>query len=219
MINIGSKVKVIDNKHYYPSYPSWIDKNAPQHKHMWSFFEKPLNGQSYTVVASGKHSDENKILYLISDGEQVYIIGEEGVEETMGFTKDDIKENMLVQFKNGEWGIIRGKYQGHKWSAVVITGNSAGRYVGYDDTNTDLTVKWKPDYEIVKVATYDYPGDIVRIIKGIREPEDIPSFKIIWQRENPKLKQLKDKAEVLRKTMDKAKNELEEIQDEIRRMA
>jgi hypothetical protein len=87
-MNISDKVKVINKGKNYSTYEDWIKKNAPQYIHLWVWNGNIVNTDKiYEVVAKAIHGGtlNDKMLYLISDGLQVFIIGEEGIEKIKMF--------------------------------------------------------------------------------------------------------------------------------------
>lgn len=76
----SDKVVVTDNGQTYNCYDVWVERHAPDYI---GFFKHdiPDNNQIYTVVAKGKHDEEDEMLYLIKgSNNHVYLIGETGIE-------------------------------------------------------------------------------------------------------------------------------------------
>ena len=81
MFKVGDRVTVVDTGKTYSTYHEWIDKNCPQFKPMWKRGGSPQEKQQYTIECIADHGKgESTTLLLISNGTQVYIIGEKGVE-------------------------------------------------------------------------------------------------------------------------------------------
>jgi hypothetical protein len=87
-MEIGDKVKVINKGKNYSTYEDWIKKNAPQYIHSWVLNGSIVNtNKIYEIVAKAIHGGtlNDKMLYLISDGLQVFIIGEDGLKKIKTF--------------------------------------------------------------------------------------------------------------------------------------
>ena len=220
MINIGSRVKVIDNCKCYNSYESWIDEHAPQYKHMWNCGDYHMNNGYYTVVASGEHEyPRYGLLYLISNGKQVYIIGEKGVEEIMEFTKADLKTGMMVKTRNNSWYIVQKEAADFEGRTDYLINTDGYTYLALDKYDANLIDLAFVCFDVIEVAEVDYIGNIFKAIENGSPIEDIKGFKVIYQRKDTRVQQLEQQMADLQKTIEEASAKSAEIQDEIRRLA
>ena len=167
---------------------------------------KDMNSIGYAGVIKYISSISCERQYQLSN-DYWYNAGE--LKEANKMTKDDLKNGMLVQHKNGRWGFIQlatdyyGKQKDliidYKWLSQlsVETLNEALEY---------------GDWTIQKIATVDYVGDLFHAIQDGAKVESIGGFKVIWERQNPKVQQLESLVSKLESQLKEAQDELKEIQ-------
>jgi hypothetical protein len=140
--------------------------------------------------------------YSLDNG---YVYNEEELEVLpKAFTKDDLKENMLVQARNGQWAIINSLAKDDPNGGAMYP---SGKYAPLDDYSDTLKA---PDgyseWNIMKVATFDYFGDFIRYVKGERDMEKAQGFKVIYDRSK------EERRKELQEQLEKAQGELEALQ-------
>lgn len=79
--NVGDLVFVKNVGSTYSTYSEWLDKYAPEIKENWADRRSPSTTDQYKVVAKGKHTAWEGMLYAIQDlNGKVFIIGEKGLK-------------------------------------------------------------------------------------------------------------------------------------------
>ena len=131
------------------------------------------------------------------------------LKEVEGMLKSELKTGMLVQLTNGQWYITMRNHGCTKETEDILI-NSDGEFIYLRRYNDDLSYNSNyPDkHSISKIATYDYLHHIFRGQK-IDSPEQLDGFKTLWQRENPKKKQLSELVDKLRGQLKEATDKLE----------
>ena len=127
----------------------------------------------------------------------------EEVIDNMGFSKDQLKDNMLVQTKDSEWGIVSSLV--HDERGIVFIDSQNCKLRNYDE---NLKNKYSDECNIVKVATINYLGDFFKVIKGNGSIENCFGYELIWQRES-------EQNIKLRESLDKLQQQANEIQKQI----
>lgn len=88
IIEVGDTVEVTDWEQIYPTYDEWLLTNASTYSVYYSYGALPTAydkqpHKKYTVFAKAKHSSDNTMLYLISEGtidSPYYLMDESGVK-------------------------------------------------------------------------------------------------------------------------------------------
>ena len=80
-ITVGTKIRVVNDGKIYPSYKEWLEENgAEEYLDRFHMDEAPSKGDHGEIIAKGFHPTSGKKMYGILVGENVYVIGYDGVE-------------------------------------------------------------------------------------------------------------------------------------------
>jgi len=78
---LGTKIRVVNDGKIYPSYKEWLEENgAEEYLDRFHMDEAPSKGDHGEIIAKGFHPTSGKKMYGILVGENVYVIGYDGVE-------------------------------------------------------------------------------------------------------------------------------------------
>ena len=119
---VGQKVTVVNAGKTYSTYESWLDRNCPQFKSMWTRGQQPSGGQEYIIECAAEHIErpsEDTVL-LISNGTKVYIIGSKGVKLVESQAK--FKVGKKVKILSGCYGDLK-KYEGTTQEIASVKGD------------------------------------------------------------------------------------------------
>ncbi len=132
----------------------------------------------------------------------------------MDFTKDMLKTGQLVQTREGQWFVVM-KDHGCTNPTYDMIIDSTGGHLSLNKYNNDLTYTgcYADCFEIVKVTTFKYLGDIFGSIKA-KSPEELSGFKVIWQRESEEVQRQKELVSQLKKQLADATATLEKMESE-----
>jgi hypothetical protein len=165
MIEVGSRVVAINDGSCYCKYiEGWIGK----------------------VV--GINNEYNNEYYNIEfeNGQTIINCWAGNFKEIMGMIKEELKTGMLVQMRDKRWGVVVDESNSNKINKIVLLDGNF-----YHLTMNDINPE-KPKhsyYDIIKVATINYFGDLFRHatkLPGIIEK--LSGFKVIWEEQNEELK-------------------------------
>ena len=79
--NIGDTVEIVDWGAGYDSYEEWMKNNASGYLENFKKYAQVANGTKGEIVASGLHSAcSERYLYLVKVGNNVFIMGEDGLK-------------------------------------------------------------------------------------------------------------------------------------------
>lgn len=134
-----------------------------------------------------------------------YSYNADELKEVKGMDKSELKDNMLVQIRTGEWGIISSLVYGKR--GIVFMDELKSDLDCYQ--NDMKACSGNDEYDIIAVATFSYLGDFLRVYRGKKTIENLMGFKVIWTRENHKKQQLTQLVDKLQKQLKEATDELE----------
>lgn len=85
MIKIGSKVIVTNWGEEYTSFDQWIKKNAPKYYYEWlkkdeTYGNEVVKKNAYKVVAIADHGYDDGILYLLKNGNDIFLLNVDGIK-------------------------------------------------------------------------------------------------------------------------------------------
>jgi hypothetical protein len=134
------------------------------------------------------------------------------IPEEQQFTKADLRTGMLVQLRNGDVCIVMFGVKEYDDSTDLIVDVNDGNKLAIDEFDDDLTdADEDTQYDIVKVIECDYVGDVFRGIRQCKSPLGFTDVKVLYERPNPKVEQLKKRIDELKGELEKAEDELKNI--------
>lgn len=78
---LRNKVNIVDTGLTFTTYLEFIKTNYPQYLGQYVYDELPREDETFEIVGRGKCEYSSRIIYVIQNSrEQVYLIGEEGIE-------------------------------------------------------------------------------------------------------------------------------------------